>query len=428
MPDTVPLGIPAVELAQRTDPGRDPAKQVNEDAVACKETLLGHLCVVCDGMGGHEGGREASNLALATIVETFERAVPRHDLEPGARARELLREAIALANRKVFDLAQANAVGHPGSTVVAILVHAGGTEVAHVGDSRCYRVHQGQIAQVTKDHSMVQQLVDAQVLTPEQAAGHPDANKITRALGMSAEVEVEVRPRPVVHLAGDVFVLCSDGLSDLVGQADIVKIAATAPAAQAAGQLVDLANARGGHDNISVIVLRTRETAIAPRIAAAATEAMALPTVVDPNAPPVDPAAGRPASLVARPPSLAARPPAGPSYHASEPPIAEARRAARGGKVSAAVVVAVLLGLVGLAVGGIALWLVLPHHKNTPPAPFVVPTSMKSPSPGSPAPKESVAPLPVEPLSSTIAPAEPLPSLVPSPPPPRGGRSRSRLE
>jgi hypothetical protein len=96
--------------------------------------------------------------------------------------------------------------------------------------------------------------------------------------------------------------------------------------------------------------------------------------------------------------------------------------------VSAAVVVAVLLGLVGLAVGGIALWLVLPHHKNTPPAPFVVPTSMKSPSPGSPAPKESVAPLPVEPLSSTIAPAEPLPSLVPSPPPPRGGRSRSRLE
>jgi hypothetical protein len=148
--------------------------------------------------------------------------------------------------------------------VVAVLLHASGTEVAHVGDSRCYLVHEGQIFQLTKDHSMVQQLVDAGLLTPAQAAVHPNANQITRALGMSPEVEVESKPQPVSHVVGDAFVLCSDGLSDLVEPNEILQIVGSAPAAQAAGQLIDLANARGGHDNISVVILRARESATAP--------------------------------------------------------------------------------------------------------------------------------------------------------------------
>jgi hypothetical protein len=149
---------------------------------------------------------------------------------------------------------------------------------------------------------------------------------------------------------------------------------------------------------------------------------MAVPTLVDAaagaGAKTADP---RPVSLVARPPSLVARPPASSSYHATEPPLLEARRAARGSRVSASVVLAVVLGLVGLAVGGIALWLVLPHHKNTPPSPFVLPSSTRSPppQPGDPSTAASVIPLTPDPKAAA-APAEPLPSLVPSPQPPRG--------
>ncbi len=401
----------------RTDPGRDPSKQVNEDSVGGYETPFGHLCVVCDGMGGHEGGREASTLALETIRRVFEEAASRVgagiEVDPTTRPRELLREAVSLANRKVFELAQANAVGHPGSTVVAILLHAGGTEIAHVGDSRCYRIHQGQIAQVTRDHSMVQELVDAQVLTPAQAAAHPDANKITRALGMAANVEVEVRSVPVAHVAGDVFILCSDGLSDLVPSEDIVQIAATAPAAQAAGQLVDLANARGGHDNVSVVVVRARESAT-PHRAPAITESMPVATVVDPHL-----VASR-VPLPVTPPApaapLASRVPVGPSHHATEPPLAEVRRARR---MPAAMILAIILGVVGLGVGAVALWLVLPHGKQTPSSPFLLPpASAASPddsAPSSPLPASA----PVDPpLDAALEPLAPSPGDSPSSPAP----------
>ena len=249
------VAAPVVEFAQKSDPGRDPEKQVNEDACAYRETRFGHLSVVCDGMGGHAGGREASNLALQTILEYFDAA------PAGSRPADVLKGALSEANRRVFAMANVQIGGRPGSTVVASLMHGDGTEIAHVGDSRCYLVHQGQIFQITKDHSMVQQLVDAGLLTPAQAAVHPNANQITRALGMSAEVDVDLRREAVTHVVGDAFVLCSDGLSDLVEPAEILQIVGSAPAAQAVGQLVDLANARGGHDNVTVSILRARESA-----------------------------------------------------------------------------------------------------------------------------------------------------------------------
>lgn len=251
------MPLPAVEYAERSDPGRDPEKQVNEDACGHRETRLGHLCVVCDGMGGHAAGREAAELALATIFEVFDRAA-----ETDAPA-AVLRAAVEEASRRVFTMRTSEvAAGRPGSTAVAVLLHAGGTEVAHVGDSRAYLVHAGQIFRITRDHSMVQEMVNAGVLTPEQAAHHPDANRITRALGMGADVEVELRPAPVAHVTGDAFVLCSDGLCDLVQDEEILGIVGSEPPAQAVGKLVDLANARGGHDNITVIVLRARENAL----------------------------------------------------------------------------------------------------------------------------------------------------------------------
>jgi serine/threonine protein phosphatase PrpC len=249
--------IPAIEIALRTDPGRDPEKQVNEDSGGQRETRFGLLAVVCDGMGGHAGGKEASELALETILDRVQNA--RED----ATARDALREAIEEANRRVYAMPTAEHGLRPGSTVVAVLAHTNGAEVAHVGDSRVYLVHGGAIAQVTKDHSMVQEMVDRNLIRAEDAATHPDANKIMRALGIAPECEVDLRPEPIAYVAGDVFVLCSDGLSDLVAAGEILNVAGSQPPAQAAGQLVDLANARGGHDNITTMLLRMKTAAIA---------------------------------------------------------------------------------------------------------------------------------------------------------------------
>jgi PPM family protein phosphatase len=247
--------VPAFEIAVRTDPGRDPDKQVNEDSSAFVETSLGLLCVVCDGMGGHAGGKEASELAVKTIVEMVQAA------PPGSLAGDVLRAALTEANSRIWNMPTAEAGLRPGSTVVVALLHDHGADIAHVGDSRVYLVHAGAISQVTSDHSMVQELVNRNLIKAEDAAKHPDANKILRALGIAKDVEVEVRPEPIAYVAGDVFVLCSDGLSDLVTPAEILEVAASDSPPQAAGRLVDLANARGGHDNITALVLRTKTSA-----------------------------------------------------------------------------------------------------------------------------------------------------------------------
>ncbi len=221
-----------------------------------RETRVGQLCVVCDGMGGHASGREAAELAISTMATTFDRALD------GADPSETLRTAIADANRAVHGMnTDEVAFGRPGCTVVAVLMHADGTEVAHVGDSRAYWVRGDRLTRMTSDHSIVQELIARGLLTPQQAAYHPDASRITRALGMAREVEAEVQPSPVVHVAGDSFVLCSDGLTDLVDDDEILAIVGRHAPADAVVQLVDLANARGGHDNTTVIVLRAREAA-----------------------------------------------------------------------------------------------------------------------------------------------------------------------
>lgn len=247
--------ISMADVAVRTDPGRDPDKQVNEDTAFHVETPHGLLAIVCDGMGGHAGGKEASELAVRTIVELVQGA------PDVTKPRDVLRVAIEEANRRVWSMPTAEAGYRPGSTVVAVLVHAGGAEIAHVGDSRIYYVHAGAISQITKDHSMVQEMVDRQLIRPEEAATHPEANKILRALGIAKDVDVELRSEPVPFVAGDVFVLCSDGLSDLVSPSEILEVAGGKPAAQAVYQLVDIANARGGHDNITVMCLRMKGAA-----------------------------------------------------------------------------------------------------------------------------------------------------------------------
>ena len=283
--------IPAVDIAVRTDPGRDPDKQVNEDSSIQKETALGLLAVVCDGMGGHAGGKEASELAIATIVAIVEAA------PPATAPAVALKRAIEEANARIWSMPTAEAGYRPGSTVVAVLVHENGAEVAHVGDSRLYLVHAGAISQVTRDHSMVQEMVDRNLIRAEDAAKHPDANKILRALGIAKEVEVDLRPEPLAYVTGDVLVLCSDGLSDLVEPAEILQIAGSHPPAQAAGQLVDLANARGGHDNITAMVMRMKSSA---QVREAPTLMKTIPLTAH-AAPPADPSGGPTGTVVSAP-------------------------------------------------------------------------------------------------------------------------------
>ncbi|MFI5302274.1 MAG: protein phosphatase 2C domain-containing protein, partial [Polyangiales bacterium] len=242
----------SLEIAIATDSGREPSKQVNEDTAFARATRHGFLAVVCDGMGGHVGGREASQQAVATIFKVFD------ETPAGTPAGNLLAHAIREANTVVHARGKSEPeLAGMGSTCVALLVHAGGVEIAHVGDSRVYMLSQRQVYQVTKDHSLVQRLVDANMITPEEAANHPNANQITNALGMRPDVDVELRAQPLQPQPGDTFVLCSDGLSDECGPQDLLAILAPLPTCDAAAKhLVDLANARGGHDNITLIVVR----------------------------------------------------------------------------------------------------------------------------------------------------------------------------
>ncbi|MSP25517.1 MAG: serine/threonine-protein phosphatase [Myxococcales bacterium] len=244
-----------LEFAVATDPGLDPHKRVNEDACGQAETAHGWLFVVCDGMGGHAGGKQAGEIALNTVVEQVTN--PAYGVGP----KDALIGAIEQAARRVFQFGgPANNPQRPGSTCVALLLHDGIAEVAHVGDSRAFVIRSRQIHRLTRDHSYVQELIDQGALTEQQAIGHPDGNKITRALGMTPDVEVEAMPDGFEVMDGDLFLLATDGLTDLAQPHDILKtaLAYLKPGGlqSLSNELVALANRRGGHDNITVQVIR----------------------------------------------------------------------------------------------------------------------------------------------------------------------------
>lgn len=252
----IPAGVSGieVELGQSTDPGLDPAKRVNEDACGYAETPSGHLFVVCDGMGGHAGGREASDIAIRTIFEVVGNAPPN---DPGGT----LVRAVEEAARRVYAFGgPPENLQRPGSTCVALLMHDAMVDVCHVGDSRAYAIRGKQIYRLTRDHSMVQELLDGGVISEQESIGHPDSNKITRALGMTPHVVVERREEPMDLYEGDVFVLATDGLTDLARNDDIlVTVTEYLREKDVQGvcdELVAFANRRGGHDNITVQVIR----------------------------------------------------------------------------------------------------------------------------------------------------------------------------
>lgn len=217
-----------------------------------EETLRskGTLTIVADGMGGHASGEVASQMAIDLITEVYYGEKRR----PGPDA---LRLAIEQANSAIYHMSTADPrLAGMGTTVIALIVQDNTAFSAHVGDSRLYRLRAGRLEMLTLDHSQVMEMVQNGVLTMEQARYHEDKNVILKAVGTQPTVEVEVSEVFPVQL-DDVFLLCSDGLSDMLDDADIQAILANeADGHLACQKLIGAAKARGGHDNITTGIVR----------------------------------------------------------------------------------------------------------------------------------------------------------------------------
>ena len=243
------------EYFSLTDPGL--VRDNNEDSVALDPDH--QVAVLADGMGGYNAGEVAS--AMAT---TFVRAeVGRWLLEGGseASAREVRRAmeiCIDNANRSIFNAANSNPLyAGMGTTLVMGVFQGTRTLIGHVGDSRCYRLRQGSLVQLTRDHSLLQEQIDAGLISPEQAQYATHKNLVTRALGVEDTVLLEVSEYRAEE--GDIYLLCSDGLTDMMTDERIAAILVTAGTLEEKSRaLVDAANDSGGRDNISVILAQAR--------------------------------------------------------------------------------------------------------------------------------------------------------------------------
>jgi len=213
----------------------------------------GHLFLVADGMGAHAVGELASKLAVDMITHNYYKLA-------GLPATEALRRAFADANTSIHHRGQANRdFQGMGTTSTAMALLPEGVLVAHVGDSRAYRIRQDRIDQLSFDHSLAWELMRRRRLTPDQVRLMVPSNVITRSLGPEGQVEVDVEgPFPVEP--GDIYVLCSDGLSGQVSDDEIGVLAVLLPADEACNSLIDLANLRGGPDNITALVIRSPRT------------------------------------------------------------------------------------------------------------------------------------------------------------------------
>jgi len=234
-------------------------REHNEDTIALDGDI--GLLVLADGMGGYNAGEVASGIAVKTILNLVRESFDREDLESADRESGLsrpsiiLRDAIHRANKIIYQTArtQPQCEGM-GTTVVAALFFDNRATIAHVGDSRVYRLRSDKFEQVTMDHSLLQELVDRGFYSPEEAQRAANKNYVTRALGVEANVEIEVQEVPVQK--GDYYVLCSDGLSDMVEDEDIHLTISTfgANLDNVAKQLIQLTNDNGGRDNVSVVM------------------------------------------------------------------------------------------------------------------------------------------------------------------------------
>lgn len=244
-----------MKLAGKTDIGN--VRKENQDnyrAVRLPDDTV--WAAVCDGMGGAAAGRLASQVATDKLEDCLSGVLPK--LAQG-QERLLLLKSIATANRAVYDESRKEEAHRGmGTTVVSVLVRDGTAHIAHVGDSRAYLCRQGALTQLTRDHSMVEQLVESGQLTPEQAEKHPRKNLITKALGIEPEVEPDYKNIPVEN--GDILLLCSDGLSGSLSEEKMLEILVRTPFFAIPRKLVESALREGGQDNITALVIGVEPT------------------------------------------------------------------------------------------------------------------------------------------------------------------------
>lgn len=245
-----------IEIAVKSDVGRERTENQDHFGVlhSSDPAVLekkGSLVVVADGMGGHSGGKLASETAVGAILKAFD-ATQRRSM------RDILEEAVFAANDAVRQMQQADVRIHDaGTTCVALLVRGNLAVVAHLGDSRCYLFRGDTIHRITRDHTYLNELIDIGLITPEQAQGHPDRNIITRCVGMSTKLEVDFNRCELQK--GDIFLMCSDGLSNPVTDQEMAAAVRQLSPEKAAEKLIKLANDRGGDDNITVAIVKVEE-------------------------------------------------------------------------------------------------------------------------------------------------------------------------
>jgi protein phosphatase len=333
----------AAESICKTDTGRQ--RRDNEDSAMAQAPVF----AVADGMGGARAGEVASQLA----IETFEQGLP----ESGS-SEELLAERVREANRAIYDKAATEPeLQGMGTTLTAAYLDDAHLSIAHVGDSRAYLFRDGELQRLTQDHSLVDELVRRGKLTEEQAAEHPQRSIITRALGIEPDVEVDTWSYPV--RAGDVLLLCSDGLTSMISDNRMAEVLGAAPSLErAAGELIGEANEAGGRDNITVVLFRLEEVGGAegePAPEHATIVGEPAPIAAESPAPEPTPAAESPApEPTPAAESAAPAPAAAPkpvtvrrSRSATEAPAEAGRRRRVGKPLAALIAVLVVLFLVG---------------------------------------------------------------------------------
>ena len=251
-----------IDFAEITDTGR--VREHNEDAIGSVPEI--GLMVLADGMGGYNAGEVASGIAVQIVTDLATVGADREErdeIDPHSglmRQSIVLRDAVYRANKIIYQTAQSQThCEGMGTTIVACMYYDDRVSIAHVGDSRAYRLRGGKLEQITADHSLLQELVDRGFYSEEEAQRSTNRNYVTRALGVEPAVEVEVHEHDV--LPDDVYLLCSDGLPDMVEDEDIHLTISTFNASlEVVGQqLVDLANDHGGRDNISVMLAQIKE-------------------------------------------------------------------------------------------------------------------------------------------------------------------------
>ncbi len=229
----------------------------NEDSLGYNDPVesgvretKGTVLLVADGMGGHRGGEIASQLAAETIVSRYYAS---READPSAALNQAFKEA----NRLIMEKSRSDvSLYGMGTTCTALVVRKTSAYVAHVGDSRAYRLRQGGLERLTEDHSLVGEMVRSGIITDEDARTHPRRNVITRSIGTHEELFVDITREPLELAEGDVFLLCSDGLTSLVTEGELKTVLESNPPREACNRLVDLANENGGKDNITVQVVK----------------------------------------------------------------------------------------------------------------------------------------------------------------------------